>query len=90
MSVLEDFLLLMICQVSKMKEILSSVNSVMQGCMNPRHQVTWTSKFCMVAINICGSSVCNLFYVNFVALDICGSSPEPHKITSFFISGILR
>jgi hypothetical protein len=43
MSVLQDFLLLMICQVSKMKEILSSVNSVMQGCTKPRHQVTWAT-----------------------------------------------
>lgn len=50
MSVLQDFLLLMICQVSEMKEILSSVKSVMQGCTNPRHQVTSATKFCMVAV----------------------------------------
>jgi hypothetical protein len=89
-SVLQDFLLLMICQVSKMKEVFSSVNSVMQGCTNPRHQVTWATKFCMVALNICGSSVCNLFHVNFLALDICGSTPELHQVTSFLIAGILR
>jgi hypothetical protein len=90
MSILQDFLLLMICQVSKMKEILSSVNSVMQGCTNPRHQVTGATKFRIVALNICGSSVCNLFHVNFVAFDICGSSPELHQVTSFLIAGILR
>jgi len=86
MSVLQDFLLLMICQVSKMKEILSSVNSVMLGCTTPGHQLTWVTKFCMVAHNICGFSVCNLFRVNFVTHDMCGSSPELYKVTSFLIA----
>ena len=86
MSVLQGFLLLMICQVSKMKEILSSVNSVIQGYTNTRRQVTGATKFCMVALSICGSSVYNLFHVNFVAHDICGSSPELHQVTSFLIA----
>jgi len=90
MSVLQDFLLLMICQVSKIKEILSSVNSVMQGCTNLRHQVTWATKFCMVALNIFGPAICKLFHVSFVALDICGSSPELHQVTNFLIARILR
>jgi len=64
----------------------SSVNIAMQGCTIPRHQVTWATKFCMVALNICGFSVCNLFHVSFVAHDICGSSPELHQVTSFLIT----
>ena len=34
-----------------------------QGCTNPRNQVTWVTKFCMVAPNICGSSVWYMFYI---------------------------
>jgi hypothetical protein len=32
-------------------------NSWIQECTNPRCQITWTTKFCTVAPNICGSSV---------------------------------
>ena len=75
MSVLQDFLLLMICQVSKMKEILSSVNSVMQECTNPRHQVTWATKFCTVAPDIFGIVIAvNLPYRQKCA---CVSTHEP-------------
>jgi hypothetical protein len=34
-----------------------------QGCINPAKQVTWPNKFCVVAPNICGSSVWKLLYV---------------------------
>jgi hypothetical protein len=38
-----------------------------QGCINPWCQTTKASKLCKVAPNICGSSVWNLFNVNFLS-----------------------
>ena len=38
-----------------------------QGCSNPRNQVTWATKFHMVAPNICGSLVWYIFYIILVA-----------------------
>jgi hypothetical protein len=34
-----------------------------QGTTNPRHQVTWATKLCMEAHNICGSPILNLLHV---------------------------
>jgi hypothetical protein len=83
MYVLQDCLVLMICHVSKMKGILSSVNSVMQGCTNPVHQVTWATKLCMVALYICWFAVWNLLHVNFVALDICDPPQNCIRVPAF-------
>jgi hypothetical protein len=38
-----------------------------QGCTNPSCQVAIAFKFCVVAPNNCGSSVCNLVYVTLLA-----------------------
>jgi hypothetical protein len=35
--------------------------------MNPRHQVTMMTTFCVVVHNICGSSVQNLLHVTILA-----------------------
>jgi hypothetical protein len=41
-----------------------------QGRKNAAHQVAWVSKFCMVAPNVCGSSVWVLLRVTFLAFCI--------------------
>ena len=37
--------------------------NISEEFLNPGHQVSWVTKFCMVAPYICGSSVWNLLYV---------------------------
>ena len=38
-----------------------------QGCTYPWHQVAQRTIFCMLAPNICGSSIWNLFHVSVLA-----------------------
>jgi len=38
-----------------------------RGCTHPTSQIAQVTKFCMVAHNICGTSVWNLFHVTLLA-----------------------
>ena len=42
-------------------------NSFTQGCTNPGRQVSRTTKYCVVAPNICGCSLRNLLHVSLLA-----------------------
>jgi len=42
-------------------------NSIQKGCINPRHQVSWVTKFCEGATNVCGSSPWNMLNVSLLA-----------------------
>jgi len=55
-----------------MKLPLSIHISHEQGSTNPRHQGSWTTKFCTLAHNICRSSILNLLHVLFWCLKFCG------------------
>jgi hypothetical protein len=43
------------------------MNGWLQGCTNPGRRVARATKFCMVATNICGSSVWNLLHFTLLA-----------------------
>jgi len=41
-----------------------------QGCTNPGHHIAQATEFCMMAVDICGSSVWNLLHVIILVLRI--------------------
>ena len=43
------------------------MRDLLQGCAIHKRQVARANKLCMVAPNICGSSVCNLLHVTVLA-----------------------
>jgi len=47
--------------------LLLLLNFPPQGCTIPGRQVAQSTKFCTVALNICGSSVLTLFHVTLLA-----------------------
>lgn len=53
--------------VSFLLSVLSDLCTVLLGCTNPGHQVTWMTEFCMVLPKTYGSLVCKLLNVTLLA-----------------------
>jgi hypothetical protein len=56
-----------------------------QGCTNPGCHLVPVTKFCVVAPNICGCSVCNLLHVTRMAARILGWILDFWKICALLV-----